>query len=440
MQDPSDPSKWFYSLEDEQFLEDWDLFEQEGGNYAHMIEPAAKRGADKQPWGGDEPNTSAMDPYPATPSDRKLEACMDNLTHQIAQLNQSLSISHVDLGATALIKTQSASYRNKTQTDAGTLAGAGNDMSTVTHTVGVDDAKEIDIDGGDGRDEEAEQALEEEEKPSEVNQLNESMREMVVVMRDLLAAEQRRFEEQEQRRKDELAAATAVPVPDTPELELQKAREEFARMQSEEFRESMANATDTPQSPAAGAVESPPGTTPRPEGFETPSMSQVLQDVAHAYDKELAELKAELEREVAAAEKAPLKRDVPVARKALIGGINAQYQALLDDVIHRRAQAIEAARQSLAAQAPVIAGLHSPNTARQLDFSSLSDLHSPSTMAAIETAAAPEQLLEASAAVADANPQAAVALADAAVAVEKAKLAAVKEAAAAQKRVHFENQ
>lgn len=197
VQDPGDPTKWFWSLSDEQFLEDWDLFEQEGGNYAHMIEPAAKRPADRQPFGGSEQNTHPTDPYPAQPSDRALEACMDNLAKQIFDLNHSLSLSHhADLNTTTMLRAMS---RTKPTTTGGTTiaeAGSGQVVMADVH----DSEEEFDPDGGDGGDVLNESAVIAEklsESAAASRELTSSIREFIEEQRKRLVPPKDKEEEDE---------------------------------------------------------------------------------------------------------------------------------------------------------------------------------------------------------------------------------------------------
>ncbi len=336
VQDGADSSKWFWSLSDEQFLEDWDLFEQEAGNYAHMIAPAANRPPGSLPFGGSEINTVPTDPYPAQPSDRKLEACMDNLAQQILNLNQSLSISHVDRSAL-----MSLSRRRTQSTEAGTLAGAGNDMSQV-----VDEQQEFDPDGDDGRDDEAQPAAELSEK---LNETNASLSKLDESIRELLAHEQRRLQDKEERRAAELAKAATVAIPDTPDLQLGSAQKAFERLQSEEFREELAEAVDTPESIAKGVVESPPvGETPRPEGLETPSPRAVYDAIREKYAQDLKVLQAKYEDELAASKDVPVREnELLVARIAYDNTVDMRFHTELSDLLRRRAQDLAAAKATL---------------------------------------------------------------------------------------------
>lgn len=205
VQDHTDPQKWFYSLSDEQFLEDWDLFEQEGGNYAHMIEPAAKRSADKQPFGGDEENTIPTDPYPAQPSDRNFVACMDNLAQQIRDLNQSLSLSHADENTTTMLRAMS---RTKSQTNPTSIAAAGSDMTQATEIM---EEEEYDPDGGDGNDEDAQldQSVVIAEKLSESIAAS---RELTNSIRELIAEERARMQPPKEKEEESFQKEASTPV------------------------------------------------------------------------------------------------------------------------------------------------------------------------------------------------------------------------------------
>ncbi len=185
-------------MDNEQFLEDWDLFEQEAGNYAHIIEPAAKpKNAAARPFGGDETNTIPTDPYPAQPNDRKLESCMDNLAQQILDLNQSLSLSHIDRRAS-----MSLSARRRQSTEPGTLAAAGSEMTQAT---AIEEEDEFDPDGGDGRDDEADQN----QSTVITEKLSESIaasHELSSSIRELIAEQRARLSKGKEEEDDDMPA------------------------------------------------------------------------------------------------------------------------------------------------------------------------------------------------------------------------------------------
>lgn len=334
VQDPKDSSKWFYSLDDEQFLEDWDLFEQEGGKYAHMVAPAANRPAGKQPWGGDEENTPAMDPYPATAADRKLESCMDNLAQQIFNLNQSLSLSHTNPDLSDMVRAMSRSHQRNSQPNPTALAAAGNDLGTTSDTVGVDDEEEFDVDGGDGRDDEAEAAASLSSLSESLSAQTQSIDRLVEMLSTHgLRAEVR---EAEVERREAMKEATGEATTPAAAAAIEKAA---AALQN--ISESFQMSPSTPMSPATGAVNS---LTPVP-----PTKPFTV---------------AELEQHKAA--------------------INAQYDRYAE--MGRDKKELEKVRQrELAAVDAYIATLKE----REMSFGSLSDLHSPETMAALATAQSP---------------------------------------------------
>lgn len=256
IRDPGDPTKWFWSLSDEQFLEDWDLFEQEGGNYAHMIEPAAHRLPSKPPFGGE--GAHPTDPYPATAEDRKLEACMDNLAKQIFDLNQSLSLSHVDSNASMSLKA-----RRRVSTEPGTLAGAEVVMAQIH-----DSEEEFDPDGGDGKDDELDKSAALAEQLSESvaasRELTSSIREFIDEQRKRMASppshvkprgERAAAREEAVAENEELKAAAGVD--DTPEAK-QRVANAAAVLQAMEFM----SPPNTPMSPPNKNVETLTGTSP----------------------------------------------------------------------------------------------------------------------------------------------------------------------------------
>lgn len=338
VQDPNDPSKWFYSLEDEQFLEDWDLFEQEGGNYAHMIAPAANRPANKQPWGGDEENTPAMDPYPATASDRKLEACMDNLAQQILNLNQSLSISHAVPEMTEMVRRQSASFRRKTQSTTGNAAVGDAGTEFVENDVaGVDDEQEFDEDGGDGKDDTLNQSIVFAEKLNETNASLDKLSENISRLIELQHIEspqglRKQVREERLAAREEMKAATGEATTPQAVAAIEKAADALR-----DINLSFNATPSTPMSPANAAVQSLTPVQPT-KPFTV----------------------AELQQHKAA--------------------INAQYEAYMRE--GRDKESLERARQrELAAVDAFIATLQERES-----FGSLSDLHSSGTMAALPTA------------------------------------------------------